>query len=81
VHDFVIKVESPTGAVTLAARRVVGVVFGHSLNAGWHGSVSCRRSSNRTCGTIASGSPPSLQTFALDRSLSRTGTLCKPSAP
>jgi transposase len=40
-----------------------------------HGSVSSRRSSNRTCRSPASGFHPTYQTFALGRSTRRRGTL------
>ena len=40
-----------------------------------HGSVSSRRSSNRTCRSPASGFLPPHQTFALGKSMRRRGTL------
>ena len=53
------------------SRFSLPVVFGalsHShLSPAWHDSVSCSRSSNRTCSFPASGFPPFRQTFALDR--------------
>jgi putative transposase len=58
-RERIMKVESRMGAVAWAIR---------------HHPVSHPRSSNRTCGTIASGSLPSRQSFALGRSVSRIGT-------
>jgi hypothetical protein len=60
IDALIQSIESTTGAVTLVARWVVGVAFAHSLNHGWHGSVSCRRSSNWTCGTIVTGAAASI---------------------
>ena len=59
------------------SRFSLPVVFGalsHShLSPAWHDSVSCSRSSNRTCSFPASGFPPFRQTFALDRPVRSSG--------
>jgi putative transposase len=47
-------------------------------NPAWHGSVSSRRSSNRTCGSPASGSRSRLQAFALGRSTHARGSSYRP---
>ena len=47
-------------------------------NPAWHGPVSSRRSSNRTCGSPASGSRSRLQAFALGRSTYARGNSYRP---
>jgi hypothetical protein len=63
--------------------RGVAVVRQLSLFAGAsgqdHGSVSSRRSSNRTCRSPASGFHPRRQAFALGKSARRNGKAYRPS--
>ena len=68
-------VESRTGAVALAFRWATAVLSPRPLSPAWRGSVSRPRSSNRTCGFPASGSPLRPQAFAFGGSTRRSGSL------
>jgi hypothetical protein len=52
-----LSVESKTGAVALGFRWFVATLSSYRLSPTYHNSVSHPRSSNRTCGTTASGFP------------------------